>query len=546
MHSKNLFLIFFIANTLSINVLAQTGFTTKSLVFFKNGTGFVTKSGVVTPKNNAYIWRDNLPKALYGTFWFNAEGTDIPSIRATIDTISTTKPAVSMLEILRANRGKGVTLSVSYTAQEFHEIRGIVDTVSSDGTVVRLKTPTGSRAASADAPRATPFEVVQSGFRTIPLVYIREVFVNPEGLFDLEDKKVVDALHLTFKTPKTAQPLNIMYLQNGLGWVPEYLVEMLDNKTARIILRGVCFNQTDEDFENTDVYFAVGVPNFKTDNKLSPLVLAENMRSFLNLRNDNQDLDAYRGNLFVSNQRATSNRGNFEIENNNSDAIEGEQQQDLFFYTLKNVTIRKGERISFDLMNMTVPLTHKHRIQLNKNEHNKPLSTGADAGFEHKTTATHVLTFPNKTDKPLTTATALLVNAEKQPTQPLSQDILRYTPSGGKGSLVVTTTPDVLAEENYVEVSRQQKAQIFRNTSYDVVRVRGQIAVKNYKKEAVSMEIYKTIEGIMDKTSSPWEMTNTKDAQSYPNAVNNITWKFDLKVGEEKTIVFEYDVLVHW
>ena len=70
MHSKIFFLIFFIANTLSINVLAQTDFKTKSLVFFKNGTGFVTKSGVVTPKNNAYIWRDNLPKALYGTFWF--------------------------------------------------------------------------------------------------------------------------------------------------------------------------------------------------------------------------------------------------------------------------------------------------------------------------------------------------------------------------------------------------------------------------------------------------------------------------------------------
>ena len=70
MHSKSLFLIFFLANALSINVLAQTGFTTKSLVFFKNGTGFVTKSGIVAPKNNAYIWRDNLPKALYGTFWF--------------------------------------------------------------------------------------------------------------------------------------------------------------------------------------------------------------------------------------------------------------------------------------------------------------------------------------------------------------------------------------------------------------------------------------------------------------------------------------------
>ena len=85
MLSKNLFLVFFLANTLCINVLAQTGFTTKSLVFFKNGTGFVTKSGVDAPKNNAYIWRDNLPKALYGTFWFNAEGTDIPSIRATVE-----------------------------------------------------------------------------------------------------------------------------------------------------------------------------------------------------------------------------------------------------------------------------------------------------------------------------------------------------------------------------------------------------------------------------------------------------------------------------
>ena len=479
------------------------------------------------PQNGEYVWRDNLPRALYGTFWFNADGNEVSSIRATSDTVLTKRTAFSVFDILRANRQKSVTLDLSYSNQDLHVVQGIIDTVSEDGTMVRLKTVTFG---------------TESGFRMIPLMYIREVRLDNSAQFNLLDKQVVDALHLTFKNPKTPQPLNIMYLQNGLGWMPEYLVEMTDAKNARIILRGVCFNKTNEDIENTDVYFAVGVPNFKNDNKLSSLVPG--------LRyNDNSDYGSSMSNMIVSQQGPSYNRArqnDYTDEPANVNAANGEQQQDLFFYNLKNLTIRKGERISYDLMTMTVPLTHVHRIQMNKNDHDKPLASGQDAGFENRTTATHLITFPNKTDKPLTTATALLVNAEKQPTQPLSQDLLKYTPSGGKGSLVVTTTPDVLAEENYVEVSRQNKAQSIRGRQYDVVRVKGQIAVKNYKKEPVSMEIYKTIEGIMDKSSVTWEMTNTKDAKSYPNSVNNITWKFDLQAGEGKTIVFEYDVLVNW
>ena len=127
-----------------------------------------------------------------------------------------------------------------------------------------------------------------------------------------------------------------MYLQNGLGWMPEYLVEMTDAKNARIILRGVCFNKT----------------------------------------NDYTDEPA------------------------NANAANGEQQQDLFFYNLKNLTIRKGERISYDLMTVTVPLTHVHRIQMNKNDHDKPLASGQDAGFENRTTAT-----VNSTEKKITATT---------------------------------------------------------------------------------------------------------------------------------------------
>ena len=508
---------------------AQTGFKAKSLVFFKNGMGFVTKSGIVAPQNGEFVWRGTFPQALYGTFWFIAEGNTLTSIRSSSDSIKKMATAQTHADLLMANIKKTVTVTVSYNAQHTDVFFGLIDTVTN----------------MSNGKGILQLALNPKGFRLVSIEFIKELMFETQPKYELSRAEVENTIHIGFKNPAKEQPLDVMYLQNGLGWTPEYLIEMTDKKNARITLRGICQNETNEHFENTDCYFAIGVPNFKFATKPTSLVLSAAMENYLR-QSTNADGVRLFANYQVPNMNTSNQFGSDAVNNSSDNSADGEQQQDLFFYVIKNVSIKKGERIAFDLMTMTVPIEHLYRIQMNKNDRETPLASVNDVGFENRKTATHVIKFPNNSDKPLTTASALLVNAEKQPIQALSQDLLRYVPAKGKGDLVVTTTPDVLAEESYVELTRKAKAHEFRGYFYDAIRVKGKIAVRNYKKEAITMAVYKTIEGIMDKTNVAWEMTNTKDAKSYPNSINNITWKVDLKVGEEKIIEFEYDVLVRW
>ena len=270
---------FLLANS---QLTAQTGFKTKSLVFFKNGMGFVTKSGIVAPQNGEFVWHDNLPQALYGTFWFNAEGNTLTSIRNSSDSTKKITTAYTHSDLLNANIKKNVSVTVSYNTQHTDVFFGLIDTVTN----------------MSNGKGMLHLAIKPSGFRLIPIEFVKALMFESQPMYELSQTVIGSTIHVGFKNPKKEQPLDVMYLQNGLGWMPEYLVEMTDKKNARITLRGICQNETNENFENTDCYFAIGVPNFKFATKPSSLVLTMVMKDYFS----QQDLDPFRGNNFVSRQ----------------------------------------------------------------------------------------------------------------------------------------------------------------------------------------------------------------------------------------------------
>ena len=61
-----------------------------------------------------------------------------------------------------------------------------------------------------------------------------------------------------------------MYLRKGLGWFPNYVVNLKGEEEAEIILRALVVNDA-EAIENANINFVVGVPNFKYNNILTPM-----------------------------------------------------------------------------------------------------------------------------------------------------------------------------------------------------------------------------------------------------------------------------------
>ena len=83
-------------------------------------------------------------------------------------------------------------------------------------------------------------------------------------------------------------------------------------------------------------------------------------------------------------------------------------------------------------------------------------------------------------------------------TRPMSQDMLNYTPSKGHTFIKLTEAPDVKIEQAEKEISRQEKAKSPTQNDghwYDLVKVEGQVKIRNYKGETIDLNVRRTING---------------------------------------------------
>ena len=73
-------------------------------------------------------------------------------------------------------------------------------------------------------------------------------------------------------------PLGMAYLRQGITWVPEYTLRIVDDQTAELTLRGTVINEA-EDLIHCDVHFVVGVPHFVHSDRLAPLAIGQAIRA---------------------------------------------------------------------------------------------------------------------------------------------------------------------------------------------------------------------------------------------------------------------------
>ena len=234
--------IFFSCNLLKAQL------QTKSVSVFKNNKAFFIKSGTVTTNANKYQLSGEMPSALFGTLWFQSPTNSIKIISSEEQNIEKKGLPISNYEILKANLNKNVFIYLSAT----EIIEGVIQNFSKDFDEV-TKTyypPTFVTLKSKDKWNVIKIEDIKRiGF-----------IENPEDkVVSFEKKKMVT---IDFIDNNTTQPLNMMYLENGLGWSPNYLLELTSENKGILTLQAQVKNEA-EDITNSDVSFVVGNANFK-------------------------------------------------------------------------------------------------------------------------------------------------------------------------------------------------------------------------------------------------------------------------------------------
>ncbi len=532
---------------------------TTTVAAFKNGLGFFIRQGQVrVAGGEGRILA--VPPATLGTLWLapNDPGATLEELVAYVQQTKHAAPAVSLAELLRLNAGKVVTV--------YSDCRDIT------GEVVGFAQPTATPAANpsersletgapvapgSPAPEVLLLRVADGKVIALHLNNIAQVSLPQNSA--LETTRTETAAALRFKlagAPENAR-LTMGYLQKGFGWTPSYMVTLEAEKTARILMQAVVTNDA-EDLRDAEVFFVVGVPNFRYSEIISPMAIQQSLAQALNdFRvggiGGGVGSGAFHTLGALNAQISSNERSGFEGDRFDADLraavaeLEGAPEEDLFLYRRPRVTLARGERATYNVFSGTVSYEHIYEWDVPDTTHVDPYgnaqsnnSSPVDKARETVNDIWHSLRLTNSTQFPWTSAPALTLSAN----QPLAQDTLAYTPRGAKTNLKLTIATDVRPHKEELEVDRQIDALHAHGYSYDAVTVEGTLKVKNYKGKAIRLMIGKTLTGSVLSATDEGKSKRLAVAVQAENPTSQLDWDLKFAPGEEKTITYRYKVLV--
>ncbi len=505
--------------------------TTQSISIFKNGQAFYLKSGTLKPTNGKFLLPDPAPKALYGTLWFSSPEGSLTRVASYPDTLreQKTEAAVAIWDLLRSNIGKTMTGYLS----EKPEVSGTLVSISPSH-----KNEKGEPQYSAQS--LVTIQSQQGSWTTIPAGKIQYVLFGSKPTLDFSLQKVTPRhlFEVSFNNKKGEQPFDMMYLANGLNWAPEYLLELTGETTGTLVLQGEVANDA-EDIASTTVNLVVGVPNFAYANRLAYLVDFLRVASPIALT---ERYNANFSNALMSQQVAYG--GDMETMAGPEEA-EGSRNEDLYFYTLKNFSLPKGGRSMQPIFREKVDVAHIYECQLPGNNDNERYYEPEFLFTPQVNKTFHTLRLENKTKQPWTTAPIFVLNTQGE-RRPISQDLLTYTPTGGKTFVKLTEAVEVKVEQAERETSRQTAAWTDkrRGFSFDLVQVEGKVKVKNFKDKQLDLRLQRTIVGNLKKTTVEWLKEEVINPNNPRNRKTNVCWETPIKANSELEIVYTYEIYV--
>jgi hypothetical protein len=175
----------------------------------------------------------------------------------------------------------------------------------------------------------------------------------------------------------------------------------------------------------------------------------------------------------------------------------GGQNEDLFVFTVKNLTLKKGQRMVLpvnevtlkyrDVYTLTIPFSPPGEVWRNFNSHQQ----AEIAKLTARPRAMHQLRLTNGTEGPLTTAPAMIIRDDKL----LGQGLMTFTSKGADVDLPITAAIDIKVKKSDVEAKRTPNAETWNGNQFHRIDLEGKLSLTNYTGKAVEIEVRRFVLG---------------------------------------------------
>lgn len=499
--------------------MAQTKMKSGSISIFKNGTYFTLQQGNAKPvnKNFTVLVPDN---PLYGTIWIGVgKDNKIDYISVKQDTVKSKHEAKSIQDLLKANINKMAKVYVNVGGNNpINMISGEVKEVYSDYQTLKIK--------NGD-------KITMIGLNNIMQVDIEG---GANDKFEIDSIARIAKIYLDKNLSEV--PVNMIYMQRGINWVPSYALKVLDDKNAKLEMKATLEN-TVENLQNCEVNLVVGNPQMFYGTQIDPIALGFQPQLYGN------DSDDY-GNMQLMNAapayggyaRAEADMAVFKAE---EFTTSGEKEHDLYYYRLGTINLEKNSKTIVPISSSSVVFKDIYEVDIydyTMYYNNRTIYPDPQRKFD----VYHKLRFDNTTGSPLTTASIFVINEKEEP---LAQDQLEYTPSGSEVDVKLSKAIDVLIKSEEEEKNRTDNVKKINKVNYGKVVLKGEIEVANFQDKKIKLNTKKTVNGeVLSQSDSGKVVKQKQYYNTYINPVSIISWEIELAPGEKKTLTYEYEVLV--
>ena len=509
---------------------ALAGMPVKEVSVFKDGHAFVLHEGSLPVDTAGQIVMDYLPAPVLGTFWAYAVDRSIAvkSVTASRRPMPVEQPARRLADLLEANVGAAVTVTEKPT--------GSAGGVTYAATILAFPgAGAGSPQNATGTPVASPVSSdeglillqLSDGVKALPIGRIQDVTFKaaPKPTVIRQQPRDALTLSLDWKTaaPRPSADIGLAYLQKGLRWIPTYRVDIDGKGTANTSLQAVVVNEL-ADLAGVTMNLVVGVPSFAFENTLDPLAL----------RTSNP-LSSYfqreaRPGVGTATMTQVGPRDSAPAPDPSLAALAGGQNnsEDLFLFTLRDITLGNGERLSVPVIDQRLSYTDLYTLDLPfvpppEIRSNVPGDQGEVARLMAASIPSHKIRLRNATSTPLTTGPALVVQGDRV----LSQAMMTYTSAGGTTDLEIGKAVDIRVVRTEAETARSLNAvRAPGGEALAQVQMTGSIGLTNHRRDAVAMEVTRDILGVPGTAGNGGQVERLSAISEYPAWWRNYNWPF--------------------
>ncbi len=541
----------------------------KEVTVFKDGHAYVIHQGTMPVDASGNVLLDLLPNPVLGTFWpysLDKKAT-LQSVTAGRRRVKVERTAITLRELIEANLGAEVVISegvkpaypatiVRFLSRSSEELDATLPPTGAEhvpikGNILLLKTIEGTR--------AVPVEHITD----VKFVGKYETKVSEEEFRNL----------LTMKLDWAGQPhansaeVGMAYVQKGIRWIPNYRIELDANGKATVKLQATLLNEL-TDLKDATVNLVIGVPSFYFKETTDPIALTGALAQLSTyFQTDASTQYAMSNSMMTQVARGGEIRksGAAPVNLGPEIGVAGSQNEDLFVFTVKNVTLAKGQRMVLpisqhtleykDLYTLDVPYTPPQSFKQYAN--NAQAAEIAKLMSEAK--VMHKLRLTNGNAQPLTTAPALILRDGKV----LAQAMMTYTSKGGSVDLTMTTAVDVRVKKKDKESKRTPNVANFNNEAFWRIDIASSLELTNQSNKPIEVEVTRYVLGNVDKAGegAKAEMVNLLEDDeglhsayrpgwygyySWPvwwshfNGVGRVTWTAKLAPGQSAEQSYEW------